>query len=183
MLSELQRKNISSVFDVLDTDGSGVITRADFVAVVTRLKSALHHPEGSPQAQSLSDGYLGWWEQIRKQVDVDEDGRITRDEYIDAVDQGLLEDSHYLDAVSAAADSLFGAADADGDGALVESEMVVVYGSVGIDPGIAAGAFHQIDADGDGRISRAELRAAVRGAFASKGPQEPGSNILGNANG
>ena len=37
MLSELQRQNIGSVFDALDSTGNGVLTRADFDKVVTGL--------------------------------------------------------------------------------------------------------------------------------------------------
>ncbi|MFS8098702.1 EF-hand domain-containing protein [Lentzea alba] len=181
MLSELQRQNIGGIFDVLDTNSDGVITNSDFAVVAARLAAILQHPPTSRHAQSLSEGYLGWWEQIRSHADGDEDGEVSRDEYIAAVDRGLLEDARYLDVIGDVSGRLFAAADKNEDGALGESEMLAIYGAVGLAPAVASGAFLQIDTDGDGRISEAELRGAVRGAFASKGPEEPGSNMLGNA--
>lgn len=129
----------------------------------------------------MTEAYLGWWEQIRRQADRDDDGEVTRDEYLAAVDRGLLEDPRYLDAVTAAGDRLFDAADRDGSAALSEDELVAIYGAVGIDAAIAAAAFDQIDADGDGKISKDEFRVMIIGAFASKGPEDPGSNVFGNA--
>lgn len=180
MLSELQRTNIGTVFDALDHDRSGVITRVDFEGLAHRLAYLLGHPPGTDEARSLFVGYVGWWEQIRGQADADADGKVTREEYVAAVGQGLLEDPHYLDAVATAAGNLFAAADKDGDGMLDQSEVVVLYGVVGIAEEVAAGAFRSVDLDGDGRISRDEWLAAVRGAFASKGPEEMGAHLFGN---
>jgi Ca2+-binding EF-hand superfamily protein len=181
MLSELQIKNVGTVFDVLDHDHDGFIDRADFEGVASQVGDGLRLSADSANLQGILDAYVGWWEQIRGEADSDGDGRVTRDEFIAAVERGLLGDPAYLDAVSVAVDADFTAADQDGDGYLVLEELAAIYGSVGVGSEVAVAAFEQMDVDGDGRVSRDEFRAAVQGLFTSVGPESYGSNALGNA--
>lgn len=180
MLSELQIKNIGTVFNILDHDNDGEIEREDFEGIAAAIAEGVGLAADSPHRERLLDGYLGWWEQIRSQADTDQDGRVTRDEYVTAVDQGMLEDPNYLERVAAAGDAVFDAADTDGDGQLAEAEMAGFYVAAGVSAEIASGAFQQLDSDGDGKIGRDELHAGVIGVFASKGPEEVGANMLGN---
>ncbi|GLZ33614.1 calcium-binding protein [Lentzea sp. NBRC 105346] len=181
MLSELQIKNVGTIFDTLDHDKDGFFEREDFEAIGLEAISGIDLAADSPHRGHVVEAYVGWWEQIRKQADADGDGMVTRDEYIASVEQGLLSDPSYLDAVSRAADALFAAADVNGDGTLSKVEVVRIYGGIGLPEDMAADAFDQIDSDGDGKISTDEWRAAVQGAFTSVGPETVGSNMLGHA--
>ncbi|MFE0019757.1 EF-hand domain-containing protein [Amycolatopsis sp. NPDC059021] len=181
MLSELQLKNLHSMFDVLDHDSNGLIERKDLIAVSDGVSEVFDHDEASPHRAAMTQAYGAWWEQIRAGADADGDDSVTRDEFVAAVDAGLLSDPAYLDVVAAAADTVFDAADVDGDGVLNQVEVVAVYSAAGASTAAAVGAFKQIDTNGDNRISREEWQNSVRGAFTSTGPDTPGSNMLGNA--
>ncbi|MFD8495207.1 EF-hand domain-containing protein [Amycolatopsis sp. NPDC059657] len=181
MLSELQIANLSTAFDVLDVTRDGALDRDDFEKISESVLAGIERPAGSIYGQAVRDGYLNWWEQIREDADGDGDGRVSKAEYLAAVDRGLLHTTDYLDAVTCVADALFTAVDTDGDGCLSHEEMGAIYASVGIGGEVAAGAFAQIDTDHDGRITSAEWRAAIQGVFMATIAEEPGSNMLGNA--
>lgn len=181
MLSELQIANLSTAFDVLDTTGDGVLDQDDFEKISESVLAGIDRPAGSVYGQAVRGGYLNWWEQIREDADGDGDGRVSKAEYLAAVDRGLLHTTDYLDAVSCVADALFAAVDADGDGSLSFDEMGAIYTSVGLGGEVASGAFAQIDTDRDGRITSAEWCAAIQGIFMATIAEAPGSNMLGNA--
>ena len=181
MLSELQIRNVGTVFDTLDHDKDGFFEREDFEAIALESISGIDLDADSPHRGAVVRAFVAWWEQIREQADADDDGRVARDEYLASVDRGLLSDPSYLDAVSGAADALFDAADVNGDGTMSQAEVVAIYHGIGLPDDMAADAFHQIDSDDDGKISRDEWRAAVRGAYTSIGPETIGSNMLGHA--
>jgi len=179
MLSELQVKNIGAIFDALDTTKDGEISRDDFTTIARAIADSTQQPPSSPQRRALFDSAFAWWNQISILADVNLDGRVTREEYLAAVDRGLLTDPNCLDAVSVWADAVFDAADRDGDGLLARDEMAGIYIVVGQTTDVASGAFEQIDTNGDGMISGDEFRAAVRGAFTSVGPEDVGSRMIG----
>ncbi|AHH93428.1 EF-hand domain-containing protein [Kutzneria albida] len=181
MLSELQLKNIQSMFDVLDQDGNGLIEREDLTSVGEGITEVFAHEESSPHHAAVTKAYEAWWEQIRAGADADGDGRITREEFVAAVEKGLLSDPNYLDVIAAAADTVFDAADVNGDGVLNQTEVVALYSGAGVGAAAAIGAFKQIDTNGDGSISREEWQQSVRGAFTSTDPGSTGANMLGNA--
>ncbi|AHH94724.1 calcium binding protein CalD [Kutzneria viridogrisea] len=181
MLSELQRKNVESVFNALDHDGNGLIERQDMTILSAGIIEVFELGEDSPHRAAVTATHEAWWEQIRSGADADGDGSVTRAEFTAAVDRGLLTDPGYLDVVTAAANASFDAADIDHDGFLDRTELVAVYSGAGIAAAIAYSAFNQMDTDGDGRVSRAEWQRSVHGVFTSSEPDMPGADLLGNA--
>jgi Ca2+-binding EF-hand superfamily protein len=178
MSESLTESNISAVFQALDVTGDDYLSAADFAARADKVGAAL--AEGDPVRQeAIRAGYLDWWAQVRKYADVDDDGQVSRQEFIKATESGMGADRAYLDAVLRLIDALFDAVDVDGDGQVDLQEFGRIYDASELGSEVAEVAFGHLDTDADGVISREEFRAGVRALFTSSDASVPGTWVMG----
>ncbi|WP_331760538.1 oxygenase MpaB family protein (plasmid) [Streptomyces sp. NBC_01471] len=92
---------------VLDQTGDGYLDWPDLAAMARELSSRLDLDE--PEETRLYNAYAAWWRELQAALDIDGDGRISRDEYAGAVP------SLAGPALIRVAEVLFDATDTDGD--------------------------------------------------------------------
>ncbi|GAA4622538.1 hypothetical protein GCM10023196_015140 [Actinoallomurus vinaceus] len=112
-------------FDLLDVDGSGALTSADFALFASRVCGVLGMPSDSPKAKALAEGCRRFWEGLAAAADRNKDGKVSFEEYssfshddawfaehgeayvaavstvCDLDDDGLIERDHFLGLHSA----------------------------------------------------------------------------------
>ncbi|MDQ6947728.1 MAG: EF-hand domain-containing protein [Actinomycetota bacterium] len=168
------------MFDALDATADGFLDRDDFTQRANQMCAALAPDERSQHHQDLQRAYRQAWEQLRIRADADDDGRLTREEYVTAVEKGILQDPQYIeDAVLVVSRALFRASDQDGDDVLSREEYVKMFTAIDMDGDMAAAGFDHIDRDGDGTISYSEFIEALDGVFSSSDPSSLGANVFG----
>lgn len=167
MLSDAQRENLSVLFAALDAGDDGRITLDDALARADQVCAGFSLDEASPAHRGIQAAYRQCWEELVRIADADADGAIDLEEYLAAIDRGMLEGPAYLErSTFVITRAVFDGADADGDG-MVDVEEYVRMITV-VDPAreaVARAGFELIDADCDGLIARAELVAALRAAL------------------
>ena len=178
--ADLPERNLTVIFDaVLDTDGDGVITAADFTQLAHGICEQLGVPEG-PKAAAIERGYQAWWEQLRADCDADGDGRVTRAEFAAAHLAGQGDPQAYFqEQLSRVIAIVAEAMDLDGDGFIELAEYERAFRVVDVGPEVVMAGFQRLDQDGDGRISTQEFEAGVAHAFLSQDPADPGTFMLG----
>lgn len=123
MLSDEQRASIATIFGALDATDDGLITRDDAVRRADQLCSGLALDAASRARGDVQAAYRQLWDELMRFADADEDGELALDEFLDAVDRGMLEDPGFVDsAMLVVTHACFGAADRDGDGAISREE-------------------------------------------------------------
>jgi hypothetical protein len=65
-LDNLQDRNISTVFNILDSNQSGSITAEDFDLIGRRVCGHLGLAVDSDNGRKVCEGYKTWWNQLRK---------------------------------------------------------------------------------------------------------------------
>jgi Ca2+-binding EF-hand superfamily protein len=80
-LGKLQDRNISAIFNLLDSDRDGKITAEDFDLDARRMCELVGVTVDSDNGRRLLHAYEAWWNQIRHHFDIDEDGHVTMDEF------------------------------------------------------------------------------------------------------
>ena len=181
MLSDAQRENITEIFHAIDATGDGLITRDDALRRAAQLCAAVAPEAQSAAYRDIRGAYEQLWAELMRFADADEDGAVSLEEFLDAMDRGMLADPRFVDsAMLVVTHAIFTAVDADGDEMIDVDEYARTF--TAIDPAkdeLARAGFNIIDADGDGAISRAELIDAMRAVFCSTAdPDAVGARVL-----
>ncbi|MEN2424263.1 EF-hand domain-containing protein [Streptomyces rimosus] len=140
------------IFTMLDVDGDGAITHAEYLARVDRVASAMGRDAHHPVVAASRAAH----EAVFKDMDSDRDGRVTFEEYRTWVGHDAFERS-----CRPALGSLFDIADIDADGRLNRDEFVrlrTAAGNAGTD---ATAAFDVLDTD-DGLLDRDTYLASIK---------------------
>ncbi|WP_367130559.1 MULTISPECIES: EF-hand domain-containing protein [Streptomyces] len=147
------------VFAMLDADGDGVISKAEYSARVERVTLAAGRTHDDPLViAARANGARAW-----AAMDADGDGGVTFDEY------AAWAGAEAFDTVcEPVLGGLFDLADTDGDGALDLKEFTTLRAALGNPVGNIESAFAALDGDGDGRVVRADYLASVRAHVAGE---------------
>ena len=175
--TDKQAFRIASMFGVLDVDGDGVITRADFELLAERVYALVADHAGEAQRTAIQDAALAWWEQLSRDLDANSDGQITTREYVtDFKTGGVTRQEGYFDqGAGPLASAIAQAADIDGDGFISEYEHVALIRAAFLDEegdDTARAEFRRLDTDGAGKISIEKFRSAVYQLFVTEDPAD-----------
>lgn len=141
------------IFAMLDVDGDGAVTHAEYLARVDRVALAMGRDAHHPVVATSRAAH----EAVFQDMDANHDGRVTFEEYRSWVGHDAFERS-----CRPALGSLFDIADSDADGHLDRDEFIRMRSAAGNEETGADAAFDALDTDGDGLIDRDAYLAAIR---------------------
>lgn len=179
MLTELQQRKFANHFDLFDLDLDGFIEWSDYATLATDLAKVLIPARCRNDRRELMAAFRHWWGRLCRAADTDRDGRISKSDYVTAMEQGLLGTEADVQTVLNIADGLLRTLDVTGDGMISPDEYARLFDAIGVDREVSIPAFHRLDRDNDGAIGRDEWRAAVIEFFLSADPDAPGNWLLG----
>lgn len=160
MLSDLQQRKFIVAFKLYDTNGDGVIEKADFLGFAERMARAFDESAPPEAAAQLSQTMANQWEQTRQMADLERDDRITMDEwlkYYEAVTSTPQGINAFADGWTEASFAMYAIVDPNGPQDAQPRERFMKWLTVGgWDAAEAAKVFDRLDADGDGKLSREE---------------------------
>jgi Ca2+-binding EF-hand superfamily protein len=179
MLQELQKRNHTNFFNLLDKDSDGFLTWDDQELFLDSFTKTTGLAKASPECEHLRGAIRKNWDELLKHADSNRDGKISLAEWLAHQDRMVSTEEGYRIAVSAIADSLFQLADDDRDGKLSLANYTKLLEIYGVDGARAREAFGRVDTDHNGIVTIAELTAAVQQFMRSANPDDPGHWLLG----
>lgn len=179
MTIDLQQRKFAEHFDLHDLDLDGFVEWSDYETLAADLINVLIPARYAADRRALVDAFRNWWARLCHAADTDHDGRISKVEYVSAMEDGLLDTEADVQTVLIIADALLNALDTSGDGRLSPEEYARLFDAIGVDREVSIPAFHRLDRDNDGAIGGDEWRAAVIEFFLSADPDAPGNWLLG----
>ncbi|TDD25860.1 hypothetical protein E1287_36990 [Actinomadura sp. KC06] len=147
-------------FDLFDTNQNGAIEADDLSALASGVVQAGNISVDSDQSQALHAAYRRFWEVVTHYADTDSDGRVTREEFINAMAGGMSAGPLFSESIANAADAEFAVIDTDDDGRVDLAELQTFFENAGLAPDEARQAAADMDTDGNGSISREEYQRA-----------------------
>ncbi|MEO1374479.1 MAG: EF-hand domain-containing protein [Cyanobacteria bacterium J06635_10] len=178
MLTELQTRKWTRLFDVYDTDGSGIVERRDFEIIFQNLAQVCNLKANSPEYNQLHTKFIEDWEHLRKDTDKDNDGKVQLEEWLEHCDRRIQDPSMYRTVVDIAS-QVFDLFDLDGNGVITVKEYKKVLSGWRVPEEIAEETFPKIDFNGDSLISKDEFVELLRQFHTSDDPEAPGNLFFG----
>jgi Ca2+-binding EF-hand superfamily protein len=179
MFTELQRRNQTRFFHMIDRNRDGKLTWEDHELIITRLAAATKIPPSSPEFGALRGAIERNWNELKQHADLDKDDAVSLEEWISHHERMVGIPGGYEIAIHAISDSLLGIADDDRDGKLTLANYIMLLDVYGVNADHAKQAFQNIDTDKDGIVSKDELLAAVSQFVQSSNPNDPGHWLIG----
>lgn len=178
MLTELQTKKWTRLFQIYDADGNGVVEKADFETIFQTLAQAKKLEVDTPKYDQLHDKFMEDWEHLQKDADTDNDGQVSLEEWLAHGDRRINDESMYQTVVDLA-NQVFELLDLDGNGVITVDEYKTILVSWRVSEEFAEEIFPKLDLNSDGHISKEELVELVRQFHTSDDPDAPGNSFFG----
>ena len=180
MLSDLQKKKLGRLFKVLDTDHNGVLERNDYTTVVSNLARTNGWQPGSEEYSAVETLYMTIWGNLKALADVNNDGQVSFQEFVDFHDQMLSTPEMYDQITVGTVDLLFEAFDRNRDGQFSRDDFRDFFTGYGItDQAAADEAFQKMDKSGGGKVSKEEALERVKEFYFSTDPAAAGNWLFG----
>jgi Ca2+-binding EF-hand superfamily protein len=175
MASVFQERKLTGMFAAFDADGDGYLREEDFRALVARWGRLPGVGPGTELRARVETLLMGWWAALLAAGDTNGDGAVDMDELLSLVDELPA----MVAEVTATADTVFDAVDANGDGRISPEEHRRLVETWNGRPADMTGVFERLDLNGDGYLSREEFALLWRQFWISDDPQEPGNLLCG----
>ena len=178
MLSELQSKKLTALFNRMDADASGTVTEADFRLIVDKLATSRKLNPKSLHYAYLRSIVLSIWEKLSL-ADGNGDGSVTQEEWLKYYET-LINSATYEKVLKLQVDVFLGVLDENDDGEISCQEYVDLVSAYGVEQSWATENFERLDLNGDGHISQQELFRLMDEFFRSDRPEATGNSFWGS---
>jgi Ca2+-binding EF-hand superfamily protein len=179
MLTQLQKQKLPALFALRDVDRDGFLTRADYEAHTRRVAEFKGIAPDSEQAGQFREQSLRFWERLVQSADLDDDARVSKDEWLGYWAKILSSPELYDQVVKPIAYSALGMFDRNDDGRVEPDDYASINMWRGLDPAAAKETFQRLDLNGDGYLTVDEAVTLVEEYFRSDDPNAPGNWFFG----
>ncbi len=182
MLSEVQKKKLGHLFDVLDENKNGYLQMDDFVQVGERILKESNFSSKSRQGRLILLKASRLFVQLLVDLETD-DMKISLYDWISIFEKDMKEDQPMglvKNYVHRTTHHLFTLFDVNKDHFISKEEYALMLSTYKIPPSLSEASFSELDENGDGHISVQELITAFENFFTSSNPDAPGNLIFGD---
>ena len=179
MLSPIQRRKLTTMFNHLDGDKDGVLVRADYDRICQALIRVLEAAPGSKEAAEISESYATEWNELQAAADQEGGRPVTRGGWLSYRDDQLIGPGAFEIMIDPYVETVFSLLDRDGDGRLSTEDVRRYLGLYGMPVDSLEEILLKIDPERRGFFSRGDIGQLARDFYLSSDENAPGSWLLG----
>ena len=178
MLTELQTRKWTRLFQVYDANGNGVVDKGDFEAIFQNVANSSNLTPGSEEYEKLQAKFIEDWDHLQKDVDKNNNRKVELGEWLEHGDHRINSPDMYQTVIDLA-NQIFSILDLNGDGSIGLDEYKILFANWRIPQDLASEIFPKLDLNGDGTISKDEFVELLKQFHQSDDPNAPGNFFFG----
>ncbi len=179
MLNPIRERKLSHLFQILDRNHDGILTREDFEQVIDEITNIREWKWGTSEYEELHFFWMGFCNRLEVWADRNGDGKITEPEWLWYLEQMLDRfEASYIE--QAFINISLKVMDFSQDNQVSRDEFTKFYQVYEIDTEEAHQAFLHLDLNKNGYLTKDELTILLNEFFYSENPQSPGNWFWGN---
>ncbi len=178
MLTELQKRKQTALFQREDMNHDGFYGKADAKEFARRVCDVLKLPPDSPE-YALVHARVGWRPDALRDFYQAKGDQYSLADYLELGDIIVHDDALFNEIITEQVKAVMGLWDQDRDGRLSADEFVKLEWCYAIDEEAAREAFRHLDRSGDGYLTIAECHRAAEEFYRSDDPNAPGNWLFG----
>lgn len=180
MLSELQTKKLTNLFNLYDADGNGFLDESDYARVAQNAARSIGYQPGTAEYATLHTAYMGIWQGVRQLTNTDQDGQLTLAAFLTGYANLISQKEIFAAVIMDMARTTVEFQDRNKDGKVEKDEHTAYAMAHNISEAAALESFRRLDRDSDGYLTTTELAQNIEEFFLSNDPEAPGNWLLGS---
>jgi juvenile hormone diol kinase len=179
MLTKFQTRKWTHLFNIYDTDNSGVVTKEDFELKAQTIAKLLQIEQQSAAYNRLYTEVIADWEHLQKDADQDGDGQVTLEEWL-AHGYTRITSSNMYETCQKEAKAVFELFDQNGDGLLSRQEYCTLIKAWGVSDQEVEVACSKVGLGEDNTLTKEQLVQLLGQFHKSDDPDSPGNYMFGS---
>lgn len=179
MLTDLQKRKLTKLFSMYDSDYTGVLVKKDFELMFKKLSTLRNWSKRSPRYIVLEEKLMRRWQGLEQKADTHDNDQVSLEEWFAYYDE-LLTDAQASPAMIAdLIELVFDVFDQNEDGKINQAEWGQLLAAFNESPVYAPIVFPTLDQDQDGWLTKDEVRGLFINFCYSEDPNEPANQMFG----
>ena len=179
MLTDLQKRKLTKLFSLYDSDYTGVLVKQDFELLFQKLTNLRGWSKRSPRYIVLQEKLMQQWQGLEAKADTHKNAEISLSEWFAYYDDVLADKSACPEMIGDLIELVFDVFDQDEDGQIGQAEWGQLLAVFNESPVYAPLVFPQLDQDQDGYLSKNEMRGLFITFCYSDDPDEAANQMFG----
>ena len=179
MLTDLQKRKLTKLFSMYDSDYTGTLVKDDFELMFKKLSTLRNWSRRSPRCIVLQDTLMRKWQGLAKKADTSHNKQVSRAEWLAYYDEVLADPKACSEEVASLMELIFDVFDQDEDGKVNQEEWGQLLAAFNESPVYASLIFPSLDRDQDGWLTKAEILQLFQSFCYSDDPNEPANSMFG----
>lgn len=179
MLTDLQKRKLTKLFSLYDSDYTGVLVKQDFELLFKKLTNLRGWSKRSPRYIVLQEKLMQQWQGLEAKADTHKNAEISLSEWFAYYDDVLADKSACPEMIGDLIELVFDVFDQDEDGQIGQAEWGQLLAVFNESPVYAPLVFPQLDQDQDGYLSKNEMRGLFITFCYSDDPDEAANQMFG----
>jgi Ca2+-binding EF-hand superfamily protein len=179
MLSDLQKRKLTKLFSMYDSDYTGTLVKKDFELLFKKLSTLRNWSKRSPRCIVLENKLMRKWQALRQKADTHQNQEVSIEEWLAYYDEVLADTQACSELVAELIELIFDVFDQDEDGKINQTEWGYLLAAFNESPVYAPLVFPVLDQDQDGWLTKAEIRELFQTFCCSDDPDAPANHMFG----